>query len=111
MDAFQSTSGDSKRNLEYDFLSLTYQISHLLECRAREREALNEMSRLIEALARAQRQPIPNEERRKLNQITEAVLAESESVVQLSLQTSSYRDQFRVLQSQLSEIGHLLGYW
>lgn len=103
--------GDVRRDLEYDYLALTYQISHLLESRTRERTALDEIDQWIGQLAHARKHVPPGPEADRLDQLTESVLSEAESVVRLGIQTSTFRDQFRVLQGHLAEVGRQLGYW
>jgi hypothetical protein len=102
--------GNQRKHLELDYLATSHQIARLLELRVRDRRALMEISRLIEDLsaARADLGPVPA--LKKLDEVTLAVLKEVDSVVRHGMRTSSFRDQFRLLHSQLNEIGSRLGY-
>ena len=103
--------GDVRRDLEYDYLALSYQMTHLLESRARERAALDEIGRWVEELVVTRKRVAAGTDTKLLDELTETVLSEADSVVRLGIQTSAFRDQFRILQRQMAEIGRQLGYW
>ncbi len=102
---------DVRRDLEYDYLALSYQMTHLLESRTRERAVLDEMSRLVGELSDSSLHRLPVAEGKKLKELTRIILSEADSVVRLGMQTSAFRDQFRVLQQRMAKLGRHLGYW
>lgn len=113
----RSHLSDVRRDLEYDYLALSYQISHLLESRAREKAVLDEVAHWVEELVQARQRMMSGArsynlpELKRLDELTDVVLSEAESFVRLGIQTCNFREKFRVLQSQLAEIGRQLGYW
>jgi len=103
--------GAVRRNLEYDYLALSYQMTHLLESRSREKATLVEIACWADSLSVAQRRGYRGAEAQRLHELTEVVLAEAESMVRLGIQTSPFRESFRILQRQLADLGRQLGYW
>lgn len=102
---------DVRRDLEYDYLALSYQMTHLMESRTRERAVLDEISRWVGELGDSSLHRLPVAESKKLIELTRIILSEADSVVRLGIQTSAFRDQFRVLQQRMAELGRHLGYW
>ncbi|MBZ2183777.1 MAG: hypothetical protein K7J46_03630 [Bryobacter sp.] len=102
--------GNQRKHFELDYLATSHQIIRLLELRVRDRQALTEINRLIEDLSAARADLGPEPALKKLDEVTLAVLNEVDTVVRLGMKTSSFRDQFRLLHSQLNEIGARLGY-
>jgi len=102
---------DVRRDLEYDYLALSYQMTHLLESRTRERAVLDEISRWVGELGESSLHRFPVVEGKKLQELTRTILSEADSVVRLGMQTSAFRDHFHVLQLRMAELGRHLGYW
>ncbi len=102
---------DVRRDLEYDYLALSYQMTHLLESRTRERAVLNEISHWVGNLSKVPLHRLPVADGKKLEDLTRTILSEADSVIRLGMQTSAFRDQFRGLQKRMAELGRHLGYW
>ena len=89
-----------RRMLESEYQALNQEITQLLESRAFEQRAVEEISRWWGALA----------ERRSPSDLSEH-LSQSESLLCLHTHTSEFRDHYRRLQTRMAELGHQLGYW
>lgn len=100
----------NRRDLEYEYLALTYQIAHLVESRQRDCRSVQEMEVLLTELVRLRSRNSCGPWQGELNQILEVVLTEAESVIRLAYHAAPYREQFRALQAKLSELGQALGY-
>jgi hypothetical protein len=100
----------NRRDLEYEYLALTYQIAHLMESRQRDCRSVQEMETLLAELVRLRSRNSYDSWQADLNRILEVVLTEAESVIRLAYHAAPYREQFRALQGKLSELGQALGY-
>jgi uncharacterized protein YhaN len=99
-----------QRNLEYNYLALSYQITALIEQRGEERkliEALAEVANEVELYLAAEPGPI---ERASVAQLLENAAGEAASFLGLSLAASAYTDQLLRLHLDLAGLGGLLGY-
>ncbi len=100
----------NRRDLEYEYLALTYQIAHLVECRQQDCRFVQEMEALLAELVRLRSRNPNGSSRAQLDHVLELVLTEAESVIRLAYHAAPYREQFRALHGRLSELGQALGY-
>jgi hypothetical protein len=89
-----------RRMLEFEYQALNQEITQLLETRAFEQRAVEEINRWWADLA----------QRRSPSELREH-LSQSESLLCLHTQTSEFRDHYRRLQTRMAELGQQLGYW
>lgn len=113
-----------RRDLEYEYLSASYQLTKLMETRLREQELLRALESLVEELKclpqfgplvhsssrSLEASPDKLRERRMLIDVAELVIAEVESLLRLGIATSQYRERFRFFHQDMERIGTLLGY-
>ncbi len=89
-----------RRMLEFEYQALNQEITQLLESRAFEQRAVEEINRWWGDLA----------ERRSPSDLSDH-LSQAESLLCLHTQTSEFRDHYRRLQKRMAELGQRLGYW
>jgi hypothetical protein len=128
-----------RRDLEYEYLSASYQLTKLMETRLREQELLRALESLVEELKSLPQLSLPQlslpqlslpqfgssghasgtapeaspeklRERRMLIDVAELVISEVESLLRLGMATSQYRERFRFFHQDMERIGTLLGY-
>jgi hypothetical protein len=122
-----------RRDLEYEYLSASYQLTKLMETRLREQELLRALESLVIELkslpawpgverasasgsagARGEGEhrasPDKLRERRMLIDVAELVISEVESLLRLGIASSQYRERFRFFHQDKERIGKLLGY-
>ncbi len=99
-----------RRDLEYDYLVLSYEVSSLVESHLREARAIEQLDQLF----RQARECLANrptvEEQSLLCEILDLAVKEAESHLRLGLSTSRFRDDFRRLNHLLANTGRRLGY-
>ena len=113
-----------RRDLEYEYLSASYQLTKLMETRLREQELLRALESLVEELkalpqfrsvgeasvTTLEASPEKIRERHMLIDVAELVISEVESLLRLGIATSQYRERFRFFHQDMERIGTLLGY-
>jgi len=103
-------SPPARRDLEYDYLVLSYEVAALLELRLQESVALESLELILtqarECLSLA---PTP-EERELLAEILDLALRQAESQLRLGRCISRFPDEFRRLNQALAQKGASLGY-
>lgn len=104
-----------RRDLEYEYLSASYQLTKLMELKLRERELLASLETLIVDLrALSQFSGLPGRENRRedlmLAQVAELVISEVKSLLKMGIATSQYRERFLFFHQQMQRLGQLLGY-
>lgn len=108
--AVWTRSESEQRNLEYNYLALSYQITALVEQRGEERKliaALAEVVKEVELYLAAEPGPV---ERASIAQVLEQAASEAVSLLRLSLAASAYADQLIRMQFDLAGLGGLLGF-
>ncbi len=108
--AVWTRSESEQRNLEYNYLAMSYQITALIEQRGEERKligALAEVVKEVELYLAAESGP---SERASLAQLLEQAAGEATSFLRLSLAVSEYTDQLIRMQLELAGLGGLLGF-
>lgn len=94
----RSGSPSERSHLEALYLQLSRQIGDLLEAQARERGTLEDFTLILGEFSDGPHRP-------------SQLLHQAESLLRLGSHTSAFRDQYRSLQHQLSEVAKQLGYW
>lgn len=104
-----------RRDLEYEYLAASYQLTKLMELKLREREFLASLEALVVDLrALAQFSGMSGRENRPedsmLAGVAELVISEVKSLLMMGIATSQYRERFLFFHQQMRRLGQLLGY-
>jgi len=103
-------SESEQRNLEYDYLALSYQLSGLVEDRLRESKMVDQLQELALQIEEFLRSSPLAAERKTVALNLEQVIKESEACLCLYRSTSNYPDRLFQLHLELAGVGGLLGY-
>jgi len=99
-----------RRDLEYDYLVLSYEVAGLLEVRLQESTALENLEFILAQARECLTQAPTPEERELVAAILDLTLRQAGSQLRLGRFTSPFLDEFRRLNQLLAQKGANLGY-
>lgn len=105
-----SLSPRERRDLEYDYLVLSYEVAALVETHLREAKAIEQLDQLFTQARQCLANRPTLEEQSLLIEILDLAVREAESHLRLGLSTSRFRDDFRRVNQLLLATGRRLGY-
>ncbi len=103
-------SGRPRRDLEYDYLAVSYQLARLVEERLRQAQLIAEVRTLERHLTDFLASPVEPAERRAFLAQIEAMLREVRSLLPLDQETRSSLANCQELHARLVGLGRMLGY-